>query len=102
MSQEEQQNEKRQNPFSPFKRKSEGGGNGPSSRGPRFSFYWIYAIVFAILISQFHAPRGRNSVRRLWHIFPEIHKARIRMVLRRFARFLRGSDPHTCAHLDRA
>lgn len=58
-------------------------------------------IVFAILISQFHAPRGRNSVRRLWHIFPEIHKAIIRMVLRRFAWFFRGSDPHTCAHLTR-
>ncbi|MFN5913673.1 MAG: AAA family ATPase, partial [Chitinophagaceae bacterium] len=57
MSQEEQQNEKRQNPFSPFKRKGEGGGNGPSSRGPRFSFYWIYVIAAVMLIG-YQVMRG--------------------------------------------
>lgn len=57
MSQEEQHNEKRQNPFSPFKRKGEGGGNGPSSRGPRFSFYWIYVIAAVMLIG-YQVMRG--------------------------------------------
>ncbi|MFM7221928.1 MAG: ATP-dependent zinc metalloprotease FtsH [Bacteroidota bacterium] len=55
MSQEEQQNEKRQNPFSPFKKK--GDGNGPSQRGPRFSFYWIYVIAAVVLIG-YQVMRG--------------------------------------------
>jgi len=57
MNQEENKNEKRQNPFSSFKRNKENGGNGPLPKGPKFSFYWIYVIAAVMLIG-YQVMRG--------------------------------------------
>lgn len=56
MNQEENKSDKRQNPFSSFKRK-DSGGNGPSPKGPKFSFYWIYVIAAVMLIG-YQVMRG--------------------------------------------
>ena len=47
MSQEPYKNDKKLPKFS--NRPNEGGDNTPR-KGPRFSIYWVYAIIFAVLI----------------------------------------------------
>ncbi|MEY3576625.1 MAG: hypothetical protein RL394_207, partial [Bacteroidota bacterium] len=59
MNQEDNSSEKRSNPFSAFKRNKATGGNGPSSKGPKFSFYWIYVIAAVMLIG-YQVMRGVN------------------------------------------
>ena len=56
MNQEENKSDKRQNPFSSFKRE-DSGGKGPSPKGPKFSFYWIYVIAAVMLIG-YQVMRG--------------------------------------------
>ena len=56
MNQEENKSDKRQNPFSSFKRK-DSGSKGPSPKGPKFSFYWIYVIAAVMLIG-YQVMRG--------------------------------------------
>jgi cell division protease FtsH len=56
MNQEENKSDKRQNPFSAFKRK-DSNGKGPSSKAPKFSFYWIYVIAAVMLIG-YQVMRG--------------------------------------------
>jgi len=59
MNQEDNSSEKRSNPFSAFKRNKSAGGNGPASKGPKFSFYWIYVIAAVMLIG-YQVMRGVN------------------------------------------
>ena len=48
--------EKRSGQFNPFKKKETGGDGGPS-KGPSFSFYWIYVIA-AVLLIGYQVLRG--------------------------------------------
>ncbi len=63
MSQEPNRNESRQPRFG----NRPGGGddpNNPPKKGPRFSIYWIYAIIFAVLIGfQLFSPFSPNMAK---------------------------------------
>jgi AFG3 family protein len=63
MAQEPNRNESRQPRFS----NRPGGGedpNNPPKKGPRFSIYWIYAIIFAVLIGfQLFSPFSPNMAK---------------------------------------
>jgi cell division protease FtsH len=49
MSQEPYKNDKKR-PLPKFNRSSGDSDNNSPRKGPRFSFYWVYAIIFAVLI----------------------------------------------------
>jgi len=57
MNNDSDNKEKRGGSFNPFKRKESGGEGGGSSKGPSFSFYWIYVIA-AILLIGYQVLRG--------------------------------------------
>ena len=61
MSQEPNRNESKQPRFG----NRPGGGddpNNPPKKGPKFSIYWIYAIIFAVLIGfQLFGPFSPNA-----------------------------------------
>jgi cell division protease FtsH len=57
MNNDSDNKEKRGGSFNPFKRKESGGEDGGSSKGPSFSFYWIYVIA-AILLIGYQVLRG--------------------------------------------
>jgi AFG3 family protein len=59
MNQEENNSEKRNSPFSSFRRSKDAGGNNPLGKGPKFSFYWIYVIAAVMLIG-YQVLRGVN------------------------------------------
>src|SRR5690349_19665400 len=46
-----------------FNKNSSDGDNNTPRKGPRFSFYWVYAIIFAVLIGfqLFGGPFSPNS-----------------------------------------
>ena len=56
MSNDSNNREKRGGSMNPFKRKDQG-GEGGSSKGPSFSFYWIYVIA-AVLLIGYQVMRG--------------------------------------------
>jgi len=56
MNNDSRNNEKKGGSFNPFKKK-ETGGEGGSSKGPSFSFYWIYVIAAVVLIG-YQVMRG--------------------------------------------
>lgn len=56
MNNDYRNNEKKGGSFNPFKKK-ETGGEGGSSKGPSFSFYWIYVIAAVVLIG-YQVMRG--------------------------------------------
>jgi cell division protease FtsH len=61
MSQEPYKNDKKLPKFSP--RSSGGGDDNTPRKGPRFSIYWVYAIIFAVLIGfQLFGPFSPNNV----------------------------------------
>ncbi len=59
MNQEENNSEKRNGPFSPFKRSKESGGSNPLGKAPKFNFYGIYVIAAVMLIG-YQVLRGVN------------------------------------------
>lgn len=56
MNNDSSNREKRGGSMNPFKRKDQG-GEGGSSKGPSFSFYWIYVIA-AVLLIGYQVMRG--------------------------------------------
>jgi len=64
MSQDPNRNENRRPPFG---NNRPGGGDDPGQtpkKGPRFSIYWIYAIIFAVLIGfQLFGPFSPNMAK---------------------------------------
>jgi cell division protease FtsH len=60
MSQEPYKNDNKSK-FPRIPGRNSGGGEGDSPRkGPRFSIYWVYAIIFAVLIAK---PTSTTSSR---------------------------------------
>src|SRR5438067_13687660 len=50
MSQEPYNKNDKRRPLPKFNKNSADGDNNTPKKGPRFSFYWVYAIIFAVLI----------------------------------------------------
>ncbi|MBS1577056.1 MAG: ATP-dependent zinc metalloprotease FtsH [Bacteroidetes bacterium] len=63
MSQESQNRDERQK-LPRFNNRPTGDDNNAPRKGPRFSIYWIYAIIFAVLIGvQLYNPFGSNMAK---------------------------------------
>ena len=62
MSQEPYKNDKNNLPRFGGNRPKDDDPNQPPKKGPRFSIYWIYAIIFAVLIGfQLWGPFSPNT-----------------------------------------
>lgn len=77
MSQEPSYNKNEKSPPPRFNRPSNGEEPGQAPRkGPKFSIYWIYAIIFAVLIGfQLFGPFSPNTAQVDQHYFTQVLKA---------------------------
>src|SRR5580765_3871297 len=64
MSQEQFNNKDERQKLPRFSNRPTGDDNNTPRKGPRFSIYWIYAIIFAVLIGvQIYNPFGSNMAK---------------------------------------
>ncbi|HWJ27936.1 MAG TPA: hypothetical protein VNS32_15430, partial [Flavisolibacter sp.] len=63
MSQEPYKNDNNKTKLPKFSNRPNDGENGGPRKGPRFSIYWVYAIIFAVLIGfQLFGPFAPSNV----------------------------------------
>ena len=76
MPQEPSYNKNEKSPNPRFGNRPPGEDGQPPRKGPKFSIYWIYAIIFAVLIGfQLFGPFSSNTTQVDQSYFQEMLKA---------------------------